>query len=809
MPERALTILFFPTSDTLYSTDRESLVAEHYLYVNGEQCGPYSESDIRAWLVAGRISREDYLYDGDGGQWITLGSSFLAVDPAPIAAASQEPQPAEVEAPPFVREISADEIAAAFTEPIPPVRVSALYRFALSCVALAMIALPLLYLGLILLTAYGVFLWGLNGLSILEPFGVNKLTVMIYLGPIIGGIALPFFMIKPIFAGAPKAEKPRSLTREEQPALFALVEAICRTVRAPLPRRIDVDCQINASAGYRRGFFSMLTNDLVLTIGLPLVEGLSLRQFAGVLAHEFGHFAQGTGMRVTYIVRTISAWFSRVVYQDDSWDMKLSQAGNRLGELGCLLIFIPIFVTITRKILWCFMMAGHAMSCFALRQMEFDADRYECRIAGSRTFAETVESLRHLGEASLLATNSLRSAWTDGRLGNNYPLLVREQVGKLPKRITDEIKRAVQLEKTDWFDTHPADPDRIRSALAEDASGIIPVDAPATAVFQNLPALAKEMTFAYYRDFHGLPVTMDRLVSTDEVLERERALTAAWDEIHRYFMKAATIYFPLTLSPSMAEPAPDAKAAVQYAIAEGEALEPQRQEILSTVSSLHRRIDRIEALAEAKGVLSAGIPIAPESFDLKASDFNLAQKQFEAARADYKSDLESLRTSQRALTTRLHWALTAAAHAETAGSIANLLTIYVAVAGESETIWRLREAMVPVTTIANNLQTALPADEKEAQQQFEYRKGRLQAIFKRLRAELLTLSKNLANVPYPFEHAEGDIMVGRFIIRRVPREDEWDELMNTAQFAHEQIVGIHDRLLGTLAVIARKAERGK
>ena len=37
---------------------------------------------------------------------------------------------------------------------------------------------------------------------------------------------------------------------------------------------------------------SLLSNDLVLSIGLPLVAALSLREFACVLAHEFGHCKQ-------------------------------------------------------------------------------------------------------------------------------------------------------------------------------------------------------------------------------------------------------------------------------------------------------------------------------------------------------------------------------------------------------------------------------------------------------------------------------------------------------------------------------------
>ncbi len=94
------------------------------------------------------------------------------------------------------------------------------------------------------------------------------------------------------------------------------IDRLCDAVHAPRPRRIDVDCQVNASAGFRRGMLSMLLGrDPVLTIGLPFVAGMNARQFAGILAHEFGHFAQGGGIRLIYVIRPISFWFTRVVYE--------------------------------------------------------------------------------------------------------------------------------------------------------------------------------------------------------------------------------------------------------------------------------------------------------------------------------------------------------------------------------------------------------------------------------------------------------------------------------------------------------------
>ena len=102
-------------------------------------------------------------------------------------------------------------------------------------------------------------------------------------------------MFKPILSRPKRKERDWSLDPDDEPLVFAFVNKVCDVVRAPKPKRIDIDTNVNASASFRRGMLSMLGNDLVLTIGLPLVAGLTLRQLAGVLAHEFGHFFSGRG----------------------------------------------------------------------------------------------------------------------------------------------------------------------------------------------------------------------------------------------------------------------------------------------------------------------------------------------------------------------------------------------------------------------------------------------------------------------------------------------------------------------------------
>src|SRR5690606_29383698 len=103
---------------------------------------------------------------------------------------------------------------------------------------------------------------------------------------------------------------------------------------------IDVDAMANASASFRRGLLSFFGNDLVLTLGLPLVAALDLRQLTGVLAHELGHFRQGLAMRLTYIIQRINGWFFRVVYERDGWDERLAAATHEQAFQPVILIVL-------------------------------------------------------------------------------------------------------------------------------------------------------------------------------------------------------------------------------------------------------------------------------------------------------------------------------------------------------------------------------------------------------------------------------------------------------------------------------------
>jgi len=275
-------------------------------------------------------------------------------------------------------------------------------------------------------------------------------------------------------------------------------------VGAPKPKRIDVDCNVNASASFRRGILSMFSRDLVLTIGLPLVAGLSLREFGGVIAHELGHFSQGMGMRLTFLIRSIVAWFVRVVYQRDQWDDWLDQTSSDLDiRIGWIFLVAQLFVMLGRWLLWLLLHIGFAISGIMLRQMEFDADRYETYFAGSETFGKTSRKLHLLNSASALAQVQLSASLDHRKLVDSLPSLITYHAHQMIKEALPIIEKEISQSKTGWFDSHPCDRDRIAAAERLAVPGIFQSNRSATDLFSDFGAQAAAATWNLYLGYFG------------------------------------------------------------------------------------------------------------------------------------------------------------------------------------------------------------------------------------------------------------------------------------------------------------------
>jgi len=431
-----------------------------------------------------------------------------------------QPTELSLEAPPPAAgdKPTAADLVAAFGGPVSPTRVSPFYRLGLVLVSVMMLLLPVVYVALIAATGYGVcayathfafLLCSLQGGLIIY---VGKL--MLYFTPLLCGVVLVFFMVKPLFARLPPRAQPLAMNPALEPALYAFIARICDLVGAPMPRRIDLVCDLNASASFRRGAASLFSNDLVLTIGLPLVAGLNLQQFAGVIAHEFGHFTQGFGMRLSYIIRHINGWFVRVVYERDAWDVWLEEWGMEAQDAGVLLIVncARLGVGCSRLLLKLLMLLAHAVSCFLLRQMEYDADSYEIKVAGSSAAEAATRRMAELGEALNRSYKEVRTTWNlSRRLPEDLPAYLVAQHAKLPSAFCQRMQDRLRLARTGLFDTHPSDGDRIRRARQAGDPGVFHLDLPAAVLFSHFDIVCKQVTQLHYAEDLGLPFVAENL----------------------------------------------------------------------------------------------------------------------------------------------------------------------------------------------------------------------------------------------------------------------------------------------------------
>jgi Zn-dependent protease with chaperone function len=690
-------------------------------------------------------------------------------------------EPRTASAPPGV-------VAEEFHGPFEPTGISLAYRIGLAAVGIGMVLLVAVYVGIIALTAYGVYYHLTSHSVFVGNFG-NSITLFLYLWPAVAGPVLVFFMIKPILARRPEQPPRYSLTAESDPALFELIGRICKVIRAPLPSRVDVDCQINASASFQRGILNTRGNDVVLTIGLPLAAGLSMQEFAGVLAHEFGHFAQGAGMRLTYLIRATSAWFARVVYERDEWDVRLVRAAYSLNYRFAVFLHLTRFaVWLSRRVLWVLMHLGHAISCFMLRQMEYDADGYETRLAGSEAFARTAAKLQHLNAAWQVAGQKIQESWTSHRLPENLPAFVNACTRNTPAELREKIESAGR--KTRFLDTHPCDADRTKAARALKQPGIFHDQKPASELFQDFDGLCRAATRFHYEHNLQLRIKDHHLISHEAAERESLSQTEGEQALKEFFFGLTWKFRPLFLANHQAGLL---TAGLSEGIAEARRAMEQSQPAVQ------------KALAEYEQ--------AELSYQRGLDAINQSSQQATAKASEAMQSLVPLLEAfERHTQTRLSGALTLLNDSATASRISNAGELQAEAARLTPVFASLGEAFGPLQELRRKFgafDTALDAGTKE--QRHVVRVAQIQARINELAAEIKELIQQirrpLSGVPYPFHHAREDLTIEQFAKNNIPASNPTQALYNDCACHLERLLPLYQRVLSRLAFIALNVER--
>ena len=515
------------------------------------------------------------------------------------------------------------------------------YRLGLAVVSVMMILLPLVYLLICAAMAVGVYYYAINMTFLLE---LRQAGIIAYFGVIIACCVGLAFMIKPFFSSRPKISAYMELKRSDQPQLFQFIDEVCTRVGAPKPVRVRIDNQVNASASFEHGWWGVFTGRLVLTIGLPFAQGLTVSQFGGLLAHEFGHFTQAVAMRFSYAIRSTNGWFSRLIFERDGFDAHLLKWSKR-GTYYTILVALIVrgFVWLARMILWLLMRAGHAVSAYLMRQMEYDADHYQIEIAGARNFQETFLLARLINAGTQMGNQHLGQLWQEKKLVDNIPLLTQRLCSTIPEETRQKARADLEADKStaEWHATHPSNPERIARATGREATGVLLGDAAAITLFDGYQKLSETLTLVDYQKRFKLKVAPTSLIPTDTHLATHMARAQRVKLMADFFggvLHEHRLIFP---EPPQEEPATVAEARELY-LQCAHALEDQR----ATTETLCKEIEaartrRAHAYA-AQTLLQMGLKIKPKALGLADAKATTIKAALAAASADIEQKRKEL-----------------------------------------------------------------------------------------------------------------------------------------------------------------------
>jgi Zn-dependent protease with chaperone function len=366
------------------------------------------------------------------------------------------------------------------------------YRIGLVSATTIMVLLPIVYCAMLAVLGYCVYVHATTHTWWLD----RQLSSIGYMVLLLGGATLFFAMLKPLLA--PRAQQARTVDIDEEraPAIFELLSTVSKKIGAPLPTDVEFNCDVKVVASLAGGLTGMRQDRLKITIGLPLVAGLSQRQLAGVIAYELAHFNHSGAMRLLWIIRGVNSWFQRVAFAKDLWDEGISEAILSSGLFaGCILRTIQCCVVLGRAVLWVFLQASRATSSLLLRQMDYEADGWSIEVAGSEAFASTLGRIEELADAEKSVWPDLMAIYGDEPLPVDLPELIVARSAKLAKAAKENAQKPGKKKHADLVTVAS----RLAHGRAVKSPGLPFADKPASALLPDFGQICRDATGRRYR----------------------------------------------------------------------------------------------------------------------------------------------------------------------------------------------------------------------------------------------------------------------------------------------------------------------
>ena len=405
------------------------------------------------------------------------------------------------------------------------------HRLTALAVAMTMLVLPVIYvlfaIGVGWLTWWHVtndYVW----VAVRGAGQLKLIALVMYVGLSVGGVLWVISLIRPLFFRFAKPDQQSGLSRVEEPLMFAFADRLADKVGCPRPDIIRLSLDVNASAYYETSWFGLRRRAFTLTLGLPLIRGMTLAQLAGVMAHEFGHFSQRGSIFLDRLIARVNLWFILAVHRRDAIDSVVQTLTEGGGHYLVYVLGIVLFclVSFGRLLLWCLMQIGLLVSGSLMQRMEFDADSYQVRIIGLSAFGVTMRRLIALGISQEIAVKYAFDSLQCRILPSDLSAFVAELADRSPQ-VKKKAKKKIDKEPKVRRSSHPPMRERIAAAKEMNLPPAFESPVPGTALLKSFDRDSAALTDFLYRMRYGAAIPRDSIHPTLEAVDAYLELAEA------------------------------------------------------------------------------------------------------------------------------------------------------------------------------------------------------------------------------------------------------------------------------------------
>jgi len=330
--------------------------------------------------------------------------------------------------------------------------------------------------------------------------GVHFLIVFA-LGFLLLSVAITIFVFKFLFKkNSNYTGEQIEITKETNPKLFQLIEETAKKVGTNFPSRIYIDGSNNAFVKSPNSFIgTFFSNKLELTLGIGLINSVTVLELKAIVAHEFGHFSQKS-LKIKTLAYQLNRAISDMLYDNEKYDEWVTKWFDR----GIYAVFIYVATKYNNcvKAILTFFSKLVTLNFLALsRQLEFHADEISATVCGpaplinfllrseySNQCLDLIQSYyeyEEKAEKKILGRNIYRdhfsymqalSQWNEIPLENDLPLISKDIYGQFTNS---------KLVLNNQWSSHPEVIQRISNIESKFEQREKEIDYPAFTILEN------------------------------------------------------------------------------------------------------------------------------------------------------------------------------------------------------------------------------------------------------------------------------------------------------------------------------------